>query len=392
MEKQMNAKKIIIIGGGIGGLCMAIALQQNGFEVTVYEKVAKLGEVGAGLTLWSNAIKVLRALGVADAVIRAGSKVNRSQIRASNGDMLYNARMGEMEVQYGEPVVAIHRAALHEILINALRPNTLKLGVGFTKFEQDEKGVTAYFDNGESDTANLLIGADGVHSAVRRQMFPEINLRYSGYTAWRGVVETENEAALGLTSESWGVGSRFGIVRVDQSRIYWFGTSNQPAGEKSTGEQRKAKLLSLFKGWHDPIRYLLDSTPADLILQNDIYDVQPFASWSTGQVTLLGDAAHPTTPNMGQGACMAIESAYVLSRSLKVETDIKSALKRYESQRHERTAWITNTSWTIGKGGQVRNPFLCALRNFLVKITPAGAMQKNIHRAAGFDVKKAVWE
>lgn len=386
----MNAKKIIIIGGGIGGLCTAIGLQQNGFDVTVHEKVKKLGEVGAGLTLWSNAVKVLRALGVADTVINAGSKVNHSQIRASNGDMLYDARMGEMEAQYGEPVVAIHRAALHEILINALKPNTLKLQVGFSKFEQNKKDVTVYFDNGESDTADLLIGADGIHSAVRKQMFPAIQLRYSGYTAWRGVVETKNEAALGLTSESWGVGSRFGIVRVDKRRIYWFATSNQPAGEKSTGEQRKAKLLNLFKDWHDPIHYLLDATPADLILQNDIHDIPPFASWSTGQVTLLGDSAHPTTPNMGQGACMAIESAYVLSRSLKEHADIRSALKRYEKQRHARTAWVTNTSWTIGKGAQVENPLLCRARNFLVKVTPKGAMQRNIHRAAGFNTTKLV--
>lgn len=378
--------KIIIIGGGIGGLCTAIALQQNGFDVTVYEKVKKLGEVGAGLTLWSNAIRALRALGIADAVISAGSVVNHSQICAANGDMLYDARMGEFEKQFGEPVVAIHRAALHEILIAALKPGTLKLGIGFTRFEQNAEKVTVYFDNGDSDSADLLIGADGVHSAVRRQMFPDIKLRYSGYTAWRGVVETENEAALGLTSESWGMGARFGIVRVDKSRIYWFATSNQPAGEKSTGEQRKAKLLRLFKNWHEPIRQLLDVTPAEVILQNDIHDIPPVASWTEGRVTLLGDAAHATTPNMGQGACMAIESAYVLSRSLKVESDHRSALRRYENERHERTAWITNTSWMIGRGGQIENPILCAVRNFLVKVTPAKAMQKNIHRAAGFDV------
>lgn len=379
-------KKIIIIGGGIGGLCTAIALQQNGFDVTVYEKVKKLGEVGAGLTLWSNAIRALRALGIADAVISAGSVVNHSQIRAANGDMLYDARMGEFEKQFGEPVVAIHRAALHEILIAALKPGTLKLGIGFTRFEQNAEKVTVYFDNGDSDSADLLIGADGVHSAVRRQMFPDIKLRYSGYTAWRGVVETENEAALGLTSESWGMGARFGIVRVDKSRIYWFATFNQPAGEKSTGEQRKAKLLRLFKNWHEPIRQLLDVTPAEVILQNDIHDIPPVASWTEGRVTLLGDAAHATTPNMGQGACMAIESAYVLSRSLKVVSDHRSALRRYENERHERTAWITNTSWMIGRGGQIENPILCAVRNFLVKVTPAKAMQKNIHRAAGFDV------
>lgn len=379
-------KKIIIIGGGIGGLCTAIALQQNGFDVTVYEKVKKLGEVGAGLTLWSNAIRALRALGIADAVISAGSVVNHSQIRAANGDILYDARMGEFEKQFGEPVVAIHRAALHEILIAALKPGTLKLGIGFTRFEQNAEKVTVYFDNGDLESADLLIGADGVHSAVRRQMFPDINLRYSGYTAWRGVVETENEAALGLTSESWGMGARFGIVRVDKSRIYWFATFNQPAGEKSTGEQRKAKLLRLFRNWHEPIHHLLDVTPAEVILQNDIHDIPPVASWTEGRVTLLGDAAHATTPNMGQGACMAIESAYVLSRSLKVESDHRSVLRRYENERHERTAWITNTSWMIGRGGQIENPILCAVRNFLVKVTPAKAMQKNIHRAAGFDV------
>lgn len=379
-------EKIIIIGGGIGGLCTAIALQQNGFDVTVYEKVKKLGEVGAGLTLWSNAVRVLRALGVAEAVIGAGSVVNHSQIRAANGDLLYDARMGEMEKQFGEPVVAIHRAALHEILIAALKPDKLKLGIGFTRFEQTAEKVTVYFDNGDSDSAALLIGADGVHSAVRKQMFPAVNLRYSGYTAWRGVVETENEAALGLTSESWGRGARFGIVRVDKSRIYWFATSNQQAGEKSTSEQRKAKLLRLFKDWHEPIHHLLDATPAEVILQNDIHDIPPFSSWTEGRVTLLGDAAHATTPNMGQGACMAIESAYVLSRSRKVEADLRSALRRYENERHDRTAWITNTSWTIGKGGQIENPLLCAVRNFVVKATPLKVMQNNIRRAAGFNV------
>lgn len=386
----MDTKEIIIIGGGIGGLCTAIVLQQNGFDVHLYEKVKKLGEVGAGLTLWSNAIKALRALGVADQVIHTGSKVNRSYIRAANGDILQDAHMNEMEAQYGEPVVAIHRAALHDILINALKPNTLTLNVGFVKFEQDESKVFVHFDNGQTGSADLLIGADGIHSAVRKQIFPEIQLRYSGYTAWRGVVETESESALGLTTESWGVGARFGIVRVDKSRIYWFATSNQPAGERSTSDQRKARLLRSFKNWHNPIYHLLDLTPADSILQNDIYDIPPFASWSQGRVTLLGDAAHPTTPNMGQGACMAIESAYVLSYSLKEHTDHRSALKRYERERHPRTAWITNTSWTIGKGGQVNNPFLCALRNSLVKVTPAGVLQKNIHRAAGFDVIKSV--
>lgn len=380
--------KVIIIGAGVGGLCAAIALQQHGFEVKVYEKVKKLGEVGAGLTLWSNALHVLRALNVADAVIAAGSKLQRSQIRADNGETLFDARTDEMEAKYGEPVIAIHRAALHEILINALKPDTLRLDMTCAKFKQDEKKATVYFENGESDSADVLIGADGIYSVVRKQMFPEIELRYSGYTAWRGVVETENETALGLTSESWGRGARFGIVRVDRKRVYWFATRNQSMSEQATGEQKKSKLLGIFNKWHKPIDHLLDATPAAIILQNDICDIVPFPSWTKGRVTLLGDAAHPTTPNMGQGACMAMESAYVLARALSEEPDYRSALKRYENERHERTAWITNTSWSIGKGGQVENPLVIGLRNFLVKITPTGAMQRNLHQAAGYDVTK----
>lgn len=379
---------MIIIGAGVGGLCTPIALQQYGFEAKVYEKVKKLGEVGAGLTLWSNALHVLRALGVADEVIAAGSRLDRSQIRTNYGETLFDARTDEMETKYGEPVVAIHRADLHQILINALKPNTIRLDMNCASFEQDKNKVTVHFENGWSDSADVLIGADGIHSVVRKQMFPEIRLRYSGYTAWRGVVETENEAAQGLTSESWGRGARFGIVRVDKKRVYWFATRNQPIGEKATGEQKKSKLLGIFKKWHKPIDHLLDSTPADIILQNDICDIAPFASWTNGRVTLLGDAAHPTTPNMGQGACMAMESAYVLARALGEEPDYKSALKRYENERHERTAWITNTSWSIGRGGQVENPLLIGLRNFIVKITPTGAMQRNLHQAAGYDVTK----
>lgn len=384
----MEKTDLIIMGGGIGGLCTAIALQKAGFDVKVYEKVKKFGDVGAGITLWSNALKVARALGFADAIIAAGSKVEHSQIRNHDGTALIDAGMGEMEGLFGEPVIAIHRADLHEILVNALAPESLVLHTCGARFEENEKRVTVYFDDGTSDSASLLLGADGIHSTIRKQMFPEIRLRYSGYTAWRGIVETENEAALGLTSETWGRGARFGIVRVDRKRVYWFATHNQPAGEKAPAEEKKTKLQNIFKGWHPPIDHLLQATAADVILQNDIFDFEPLASWSKGRVTLLGDAAHPTTPNMGQGACMAMESAYSLARAIRDENDHVAAFARYERERHERTAWITKTSWSIGQGGQIENALLVGLRNFVAKITPAKALQKNLHRAAGYDVTK----
>jgi 2-polyprenyl-6-methoxyphenol hydroxylase-like FAD-dependent oxidoreductase len=217
-------------------------------------------------------------------------------------------------------------------------------------------------------------------------LFPEVRLRYSGYTAWRGVVATRDEAALGVTSESWGCGSRFGVVRVDKERVYWFATANAPAGVSLTAAERKSFLRRQFRGWHHPVELLLDSTPAEEILHNDIYDLKPMGRWGEGRVVLLGDAAHPTTPNMGQGACMAIESSVVLARCLSQEGDLHGALRRYETERMPRTAWITEQSRKIGRVGQLGNPLACRVRDLLLRITPAGVTRKTLERAAGFDV------
>ncbi len=377
---------VIIIGGGIGGLCAALALQQRSIDAVVYERAAKPRDAGAGLVLWPNAIRVLHALGVGEAVTAAGARLTRSQIRAADGNALYETNLDELAARCSAPVIAIHRAALHRVLADALKPGTLRFGAPCTGFTQDAHSVVARFQNGSIARADLLIGADGIHSVVRKQMFPNIRLRYSGYTAWRGVVETADESALGLTSESWGRGARFGMVRIDRRRVYWFATHNQPAGDASSPEERKMRLLKIFGDWHDPIRYLLEATPAPAILHNDIYDIPPFTPWTQGRITLLGDAAHPTTPNMGQGACMAIESAYVLARSLRAETDYPLALRRFEAERRARTAWVTKTSWRLGAGAQIANPVLCSLRAWLVRLLPEDVLQSLFYRAARFDV------
>jgi 2-polyprenyl-6-methoxyphenol hydroxylase-like FAD-dependent oxidoreductase len=246
--------------------------------------------------------------------------------------------------------------------------------------------VSVRFADGHTDRSDLVVGADGIHSATRRQLFPEVRLRYSGYTAWRGVVTTRDEVALGVTSESWGCGSRFGIVRVDKERVYWFATANAPAGISLTAAERKSFLRQKFRGWHHPIELLLESTPAEEILHNDIYDLKPMKNWSKGRVVLLGDAAHPTTPNMGQGACMAIESSLVLTRSLLQEGDLPRALHLYETERMPRTAWITDQSWKIGQIGQLENPLACGVRDFLLRIAPARITRKTLEKAAGYDL------
>jgi FAD-dependent urate hydroxylase len=380
-----SIKRVIIIGGGIGGLCTGISLRKVGLEVVIYEQAEELRAVGAGLTIWANAIKALRKLGVADEVIKAGAKIERGALRTSTGRVLSRTNQGELEQRFGEPTIALHRADLHEILMNALPPGTLHLNEKCTGFEDDEEGVTCSFADGKTDRGHLLVGTDGIHSVIRGQLFPEVKLRYSGYTTWRGVVKTGDEAALGTTSETWGCGARFGIVRIDRESVYWFSTANVEADLKLSPAERKSFLLEQFKGWHHPVELLIQSTPAEHIIHNDIYDIAPMKRWCRGRVALLGDAAHPTTPNMGQGACMAIESSLALARCLRQSDKLMEGLQRYERERMPRTAWITRQSRKIGRIGQFQSRLLCTLRDAFVQFAPDSLTIKQIERAVEHD-------
>jgi len=379
-------QKDIVIGAGIGGLCTAVALQQAGIQVTVYEQAEAIGQVGAGLTLWSNALRVLRRLNLADAVIQAGARIEEAHIRASSGRILSRSHPGQLAQQLGEPTIAIHRAELHRILLAALSPEVVHLGAACTGFNQNGQQVTVAFADGRSDQADCLIGADGLNSVIRQQIRPQINLRYAGYTAWRGVVATAQNITLGQTSESWGRGARFGIVPLDEQHIYWFATANVPAGQRQNPAEQKITLLHRFKDWHDPIPHLLESTPAEAILHHDLYDVPPFTGWSEGRAILLGDAAHPTTPNMGQGACMAIESAFTLASCLKQHDDLAEAWRTYEAKRQPRTAAITQQSWQIGRVGQWQNRLATSLRDGLMAAAPDSLLQKRLLQTTSFTV------
>ncbi len=378
-------KRALVIGAGIGGLCTAIALRQRGIDVTVFEQTHAFGLVGAGLTLWANAIKGLRRLGIAEDTL-GGARVCRSELLDRQGRVLSEISMNALEEELGAPTMAVHRADLHRALLASLPEDTVRINAVCTGFEQDGRGVTARFADSSTARGDLLVGADGIHSVVRRAIFPNMNLRYAGYPAWRGVVGDPDFAEIDRTSETWGRGERFGIVPIGGSRIYWFATANLPAGIKRSPAQHKADLLQRFRGWHAPVEAIIAATPEEKILYNDIYDFPPLRRWSQGRVTLLGDSAHPTTPNLGQGACQAIEGSIVLARCLAEETDLSSALLRYERERRPRTAWITNTSWQFGKVAQVETPLLCALRDFVIRITPESVAKGRFVKAAGAEI------
>jgi 2-polyprenyl-6-methoxyphenol hydroxylase-like FAD-dependent oxidoreductase len=191
--------------------------------------------------------------------------------------------------------------------------------------------------------------------------------------------------ALGVTSESFGCGARFGIVPIGRKRVYWYAVANAPAGRTQEPAEQRDYLRRRFGGWHRPIEALIESAMAEKILHNDIYDIKPMSEWSRGRAVLLGDAAHPTTPNMGQGACMAIESALVLARCLARGDNLEASLRRYEQERMPRTAWVTNQSWKIGRVGQLENRLACVLRDFVIGVTPDFVIKKQLSRAVSFE-------
>ena len=384
MAKSIH--QAIIIGGGIGGLCTAVALRQIGIDVRVYERTKAFERVGAGLAVWANALRALRKLGLADQVIKAGSVFGRAEIRDPSGRVFQSGDFAELERQLGEPNVAIHRAELQRILVSALPTSILHLGMKCTGVKQDADKVTIQWANGQTDQADCVIAADGLHSVIRQQLFPESKLNYAGRTSWRGIAETQDKAALTTISQTWGRGQRFGFVSVDPNHVYWFAVSNLPEGQTPPTEERKEFLMRLFQGWHHPIEHLMEVTTAEAIVEAPIYDIDPLPSWHQGRITLLGDAAHAATPDMAQGACMAIEDAVVFAGCLSQENDLAVALHHYETERKPRTTWISNRSRAVGRLAHIENPLLCTLRDILMAVVPEKVTRRQLEKAINFEV------
>jgi FAD-dependent urate hydroxylase len=378
--------RAVIIGAGIGGLTAAIALKQTGWDVSVYERAWELREVGAGITLWANAVKVLRKLGVGEAIESVAATIRQSEVRTWRGSLLSSMDFGPISEKVKAPSIGIHRADLQAKLADALGREHITLGMTCVSYFQDEKGATALFAEGDEVRGQILIGADGIKSLVRNQLLGNEQPRYAGYTAWRGVGLIDRpEVPLGATFVAMGRGSQVGMLPIGGGRIYWFATANVPAGEVAGSGGHKTDLLKRFGDWYPAFPAAVEATPDAAILRNDIVDRPPVRKWTDSRVTLLGDAAHPTTPNLGQGACQAIESAYVLAKCLRNSEDAPKGLLAYEQARFERTAYITNESWKVGKFLTYENPAKCWFRDRLMGLMGSYA-PKQIERLIGVEV------
>lgn len=380
----MSTPRVLVIGGGIGGLTAAIALNRAGIPTAVYERAPELREVGAGITIWTNALKVLRKLGVGPAVEAKSTPLRQSELRAWRGQVLSEMDLSDLNARFGAPTVGIHRADLQAALADHLGREHIILGAACVGYTQDANGVTVRFADGREVRGEFLIGADGLNSAVRTQLLGPQKPRYAGYTAWRGVGHIDRpEVPVGMTMIALGRGSQVGYLPIGGGRTYWFATANMSAGGSDGPVGAKAALLARFRDWYAPIPAVIEATPDAAIIRNDICDRPPVTNWTDGRVSLLGDAAHPTTPNLGQGACMAIESAWVLAECLKA--DRVNGLKAYQQKRFARTAEITNRSWSLGKMFAVESGLGCWFRDRMFKMF-RGEGTKLASRLAGTEV------
>jgi 2-polyprenyl-6-methoxyphenol hydroxylase-like FAD-dependent oxidoreductase len=357
-------KKAVVVGGGIAGLASAIGLRERGWDVAVLEQAPAFEEVGAGLSLWPNALKALDALGVG-AVVRERSVLDgEAGIRDERGRWLSRTDVEEIRNRFGH-MALVHRATLLDILRSALPSGCLEAGVTV-----DHVSADGHVHCGDRELhADLVLGADGLHSTVRRAVWPEgPSPRYAGYTAWRYV--TRGPVDVGVGGETWGHGERFGYATLSDGRVYCFATANVDEG---TDSGDLTALRRRFGDWHDPIPALLGEADDTDLLHHDLYDLPPLSTYVEGRVALVGDAAHAMTPNLGQGACQALEDAVVLARCA---TD--SDLAAYDAERRPRATMISQRSARIGRVAQLQSTPAVVIRNLVMKATPASAMLRSL--------------
>ncbi len=375
-----STKRFAIAGGGISGLTLAIALQRKGLQVTVYEQASPIKPLGAGLVLAGNAMKAFAQIGIDEGVVKAGKVLKKLSIKDQQGNILTETDSEDVSRKFG--VInnfAIHRADLHEALLSYLPTETVKLGKTCVDFEQSSAGVKLHFQDGSVEETDYVIACDGIHSIFRKKLMPLHEPRYAGYTCWRAVIDNIPATVKSdETSETWGPGKRFGIVPLANNKLYWFACLNARQNDPAMKAYRIPDLIASFGNFHEPVSDILRNTTNDQLLWNDIIDLKPLERFAFNNVVLAGDAAHATTPNMGQGACMAIEDAAVLANCLNTNEEPARAFQQFERVRLTRTKKIVSESWRLGRVAQLENPLLIRLRNTVVRATPPRVMEKQL--------------
>ena len=344
-----------VVGGGIGGLGAGIALGRAGLEVTVYERAEEIRPLGAGLSVWPNGVRALRALGLDGVVDAPGVSHGGGALRRADGSSLADFDPSIFVKRYGEPLVGIDRGALHLALIEGLGHGRLALGAEIQSLADDALRLA----DGTEIRADLFVGADGLHSAMRAGILGDGDPVDSGIVAYRGVSAW---AAPVPDGEWWGGESIAGLLPLPGDKVYWYLAHR--------GDPEPEAIARLLDEYDEPLPEVIAATPAGDVLCHQLYDRDPVESWSRGNATLLGDAAHPMLPFLGQGACAALEDAVELGEAVAKAGDAKQAIQDYEAKRISRTAGLVKGSRKAAKAALLPSGAGRRVRNALISRVP----------------------
>jgi 2-polyprenyl-6-methoxyphenol hydroxylase-like FAD-dependent oxidoreductase len=381
----LKPSRTIIVGGGIGGMALAAALQRLGLPFVLLEQADALEEVGSGLGVLPGAVRALEALGVGPGLFASGAPFRRFRVATRRGEDLAELSFTRVFERAGRSGYVLHRAALHGALLAQVAPEAIRTGARAASVSQQGGEVQVDLAGGGAPVrGDLLVGADGIGSVVRRHVLGDGAPRYAGETFFRGIAEARLDEP-DLCRELFGGGRRTAYYDLGGGRVYWWASAPLPAGSVIPPGQRRAFLAEAFAGWPFGVTDLHASTPEERILQNDGFDRAPARSWHRGSAVLLGDAAHPTTPNLGQGACMAIEDAVVLARAIRVAETPAEAFASFRAQRRRRTARTVRMSRLWGAVGLWRSPLLEALRDAAFRRMPEAWLERGARDQYAYD-------
>lgn len=372
------AQQIVVVGAGIAGLATAAALQRIGRAVTVVEEKADTS-AGAGISIWPNALAALDAFGLGDAVRASGGRVSAGAVRWRDGTWLRRPSADRMVRALGEPLVVTRRGDLTAILGDALAPGTVHRGVPAREITATPGGVRVTLADGSVHEGAAVIGADGVGSIVARHLNGPLGRRYAGYTAWRGVAAHRLDPE--LAGQTFGSGTEVGHVPLGPDHTYWFATERTAEGG-SVPRGELAYLRDKYRDWAEPIPSLLAATAADEVLRNDLYDREPVRVWSRAAVTLVGDAAHPMRPHLGQGGCQGLEDAAVLARFVERSGDLPAAFAQFADFRRARVRALVRESKLIGRVVNLRPAVVSGLASRATVLIPEALVGRHLASVA----------
>lgn len=333
----MEKLKVIITGAGIGGLTAGIALRRAGCEVEIYDRVKELRPVGAGISLWSNGAKVLAHLGMGEQLAAIGGTMNQIAYHHKTGTQLNEISLLPLIDAVRQRPYPVARRDLQNMLLAAYG-DEIRLNHRCIDVAEDETGVTVFFENGYQAKGDVLIAADGLHSTIRKYVLGDevdIEPKYAGYVNWNGLVPASTDL---VPKKSWviyvGDHQRASMMPIGGDRLYFFFDVPLAQGTPCNPENFKAELKEYFQGWASPVQMLIDRFNPDEVARIEIHDAGPFNRYVRGRVALLGDSAHATCPDMGQGGCLALEDALVISDYLlNTDAGVEHAFQRYEAER-----------------------------------------------------------